>query len=95
MGDIQKALAKRVQIDPHEKLPKAYGDFVDLFEPKNAERLPEHQAEGIDHKTELIKGEKRKEPEMPWGPLYNMSAEELIVLHKTLAELCHGAQSNS
>lgn len=86
MGDIQKALTKKIQMDPREKLPQMYEEFLDLFEPKNAEKLPEHRGEGIDHKIDLIE-DGGKEPEVPWGPLYNMSAEELVVLRKTLADL--------
>ena len=28
----------------------------------------------------------RKEPEVPWGRIYNMSRDELLVLQKTLTE---------
>ncbi len=57
-----------------------------MFEPKEAEKLPPHRGEGIDHKIDLVRhGD--KEPEVPWGPLYNMTAEELVVLRKTLTDL--------
>jgi hypothetical protein len=57
-----------------------------LFEPDNAKSLPPHCGEGINHKIKLVRAN-RKEPEIPWGPLYNMSQEELVVLRKELNEL--------
>ena len=41
----------------------------------------------MDHSIKLIKQPNRKDPEVPWGPLYNMSREELIILQKELTEL--------
>jgi hypothetical protein len=46
---------------------------------KIADRLPPHRP-GIDHKIELEKGENGQEKTVPWGPLYNMSREELLLL---------------
>lgn len=86
MADIQKALTPKEPIDPHTKLPAQYRDFIDLFKPENASELPPHRGEGIDHKIELVQQD-GKEPQIPWGPLYNMTKEELIVLRKTLTEL--------
>lgn len=40
----------------------------------------------MDSKIELIKDEKGKEREIPFGPLYGMSREELLVLRKTLTD---------
>lgn len=87
MGDIQKALAPKKPIDPRTKLPSQYHDMLRLFEPKNAETLPPHRGKGIDHEIELTERDDGKEPELPWGPLYGMTKEELIVLRKTLTEL--------
>ncbi|QSS72061.1 hypothetical protein I7I50_03115 [Histoplasma capsulatum G186AR] len=44
---------------------------------------PPHRGRGIDHTIELIK-EDGKDPQPPWGPLYSMSRDELLVLRKTL-----------
>ncbi|MDI6015458.1 reverse transcriptase domain-containing protein [Escherichia coli] len=41
----------------------------------------------MDHHIELEKDEKGQTPKVPWGPLYNMSRDELLVLRKTLTEL--------
>ncbi len=52
---------------------------------KAADRLPPHRP-GIDHKIEFEKDENGQEKKAPWGPLYNMSREELLLLRKTLTE---------
>ena len=54
---------------------------------KIADKLPRLRGPDIDHKIELVKGDDGKAQEAPWGPLYNMSREELMVLRKTLTEL--------
>ncbi|CBF80845.1 hypothetical protein AN5095.2 [Aspergillus nidulans FGSC A4] len=87
LADIQKALAPKRHIDPCTKLPRQYWKYLRLFEQDKAEELPPHRGDGIDHKIELIWEESGKDPEVPWGPLYNMTQEELIVLWKTLSEL--------
>ncbi|KAF7174555.1 hypothetical protein CNMCM6106_009110 [Aspergillus hiratsukae] len=47
--------------------------------------LPPHRP-GIDHAIELEKDEQGREKAVPWGPLYNMTKEELLVLRKTLTD---------
>lgn len=86
MADIEKALKTKKPKDLKVELPTEYHEFLPLFDPDEATKLPPHRGEGIDHKIELIR-ENGKEPIVPWGPLYNMSNEELLVLRKTLNEL--------
>lgn len=86
MADIQKALEVKKKADPRTVVPKQYHHYLDLFEPRKAEELPPHRGKQIDHTIELVQKD-GKEPEVPWGPLYNMTAEELIVLRKTLTDL--------
>ena len=86
MADIEKALAPKSKSDPREKLPKHYYDFLDVFDYTEAEKLPPRRGKGVDHQIELLE-ENGKTPEVPWGPLYKMSREELLVLRKTLTEL--------
>jgi transposase InsO family protein len=86
MADIEKALSPRKPIDPRTKLPAQYQEFISLFSPEEAGKLPPYRGEGIDHKIELMEQD-GKEPQVPWGPLYKMSTEELLVLRKTLTEL--------
>jgi hypothetical protein len=84
MADIKKALQVKVHTDPWKKLPAHYHDYLLTFDQQEAETLPPLRGSGIDHAIELEKGPDRREPELPWGPLYNMSRDELLVLRKTL-----------
>jgi transposase InsO family protein len=86
MADIEKALRPKVKTDPLTKLPVWLKDLVDAWLPSPEGELAPHRP-GVDHKIELIKDADGKKPEVPWGPLYNMSREELLVLRKTLTEL--------
>ncbi|RAL62894.1 hypothetical protein DID88_004735 [Monilinia fructigena] len=87
LKDIAKALAKtkKEKTDPRTKLPTTYWKFLKAFSPTDADKVPPLRGEGIDHKIELI-SENGKESTVPWGPLYNMSYDELLVLRKTLTE---------
>jgi hypothetical protein len=84
LADINKALAVKTRTDPAKVLPKQYSDFLQLFDYTEAEKLPPHRGEA-DHHIELEKVD-GKEPEVPWGRMYNMSRDELLVLRKTLTE---------
>ncbi len=42
---------------------------------------------GVDHKIVLKKDKEGNEAAPPWGPLYGMNREELLLLRKTLTEL--------
>ena len=86
LADIEKALAPKKKTDAREKLPKHYHEYLSVFDRGQADRLPPHRP-GSDHKIILEKDANGKEKEPPWGPLYGMSREELIVLRRTLTEL--------
>jgi hypothetical protein len=86
LADIEKALAPKKHSDPREKLPIHYHDFLPLFSRAQADQLPPHRP-GIDHEILLEKDTNGQDKTPPWGPLYSMSREELIVLRKTLTEL--------
>lgn len=64
MADIEKSLAPKIRIHPKEKLPPEYHDFLDVFSPKEADKLPRHR--GYDHKIRLKEG-----TEPRFGPLYD------------------------
>ena len=66
-------------IDPREKLPKEYHEFLSVFSRQEADKLPPHRL--YDHKIQLKEGS-----EPSFGPLYDMSREELQVLRKELDE---------
>jgi hypothetical protein len=84
MVDIKKALQVKVHTDPRKKLLAHYHDHLLTFDRQEAEILLPLRGPGIDHAIELEKGPDGREPEIPWGPLYNMSRDELLVLRKTL-----------
>ena len=85
LADINKALASKVKIDPCTKLPEHFHEFLDVFSHTDADKLPPLRGTGIDHGISLEK-EEGCTPKVPWGPLYNMSHDELLVLYKTLTE---------
>ena len=87
LQDIDKALAPKKTIDPRTKLPRHYQEFLPLFSTKESDKLPPLRGKGVDHSIELEKDERGVEKTIPWGPLYNMSRDELLVLRKTLTEL--------
>ena len=87
MKDIEKALRPKVPTDPRTKLPPQYHEFLPVFDRSEADKQPPHRGPDIDHKIELNKNADGTTPEPPWGPLYNMSRDELLVLRKTLTEL--------
>jgi len=80
MADITKALAVKKHTDPKTKLPAVYHPWLDAFDRKKADVLPPFRGPGIDHAIELEKDADGNESQAPWGPLYGMSREELLVL---------------
>ena len=86
LADIKKALKPKKRSDPKEKLPLYYYKFLDAFNRQRADQLPPH-CPGVNHTIEILKDKHSWERELPWGPLYSISQEELIALHKTLTEL--------
>jgi hypothetical protein len=84
--DIEKALRTKVRTDHRKALPNHFGKWTPLFDPVRAEQLPPLRGPSIDHAIHLEQ-ENGKDKEVPWGPLYNMSRDELLVLRKTLTEL--------
>ncbi|KAJ6437064.1 hypothetical protein O9K51_10361 [Purpureocillium lavendulum] len=86
LADIEKALAPKKRSDARDRLPTHYHEYLSVFDRAQADRLPPHRP-GSDHKILLEKDGNGKEEEPPWGPLYGMSREELIVLRRTLTEL--------
>jgi hypothetical protein len=79
LEDIQLALQSKAEPDPRSLLPDWLQKFAEVFDRKEADKLPPHR--DCDHKIEL-----KPDTTPPWGPLYNMSAEELKVLRKWLTE---------
>lgn len=78
LRDIEKALKKKSITNPCTILPERYHDWLDVFDRTEAEKLPPNRP-GIDTSIEIEEGKT-----VPWGPLYSMSENELLVLRKTL-----------
>ena len=93
IADINKALEKldKLREKPtltsiHRMLPQQLYGFEDLFLDDNSDELPPHRP-GHDMSINLELDENKSEKQPPYGPLYEMSREELLVLRKTLADL--------
>jgi transposase InsO family protein/predicted aspartyl protease len=87
LNDIEKALAPKEKVDVTSLLPKAHQNMAWIFDPNTAAKMPPLRGPGVDHRIELEKDQDGKEKEPPWGPLYNMSKGELLVLRKELTSL--------
>jgi transposase InsO family protein len=89
LEDIDKALTPKPHLTIEEikqRLPPRYHDFIDVFNQEEADKLPPHRP-GIDHEIPIEKDQNGNERPLPWGALYGMSREQLLVLRKTLSEL--------
>lgn len=89
LEDIRKALREKAKLTKEElklRLPDEVQDFAKLFEEDIGSSLPPHRG-ASDVAVSLEKNEDGREKDVPWGPLYGMSREELLVLRKTLTDL--------
>jgi hypothetical protein len=86
IADIEKALKPRQRTDLKTKLPPQYHQWLKAFNYFLAEKLPPHR-KGVDLHIKIEKDHDGNEKTVPWGPLYGMGREELLVLRKTLTEL--------
>ena len=91
LKDIKNTLSKlNLKLDPSDrsweaKVPKWINPENQITFDKNAlytQRLPPHRP-NVDHHIELT----TTDDKVPWGPLYNMSRDELLVLRATLIDL--------
>lgn len=83
MADIQKALRKKESLDPRTALPDYLKSEYRTFMKEEADKLAPLRGPTIDHAIELVEAD-GKPATVPWGPLYNMSREELLVLRQQL-----------
>ncbi len=86
MTDIEKALTSQKKTDLRTILSDHYHEFLDVFNHTMTEKLLPLRREGTDYQIELEEVNE-KESKVPWGSLYNMMREKLLMLHKTLTEL--------
>jgi hypothetical protein len=68
-------------------LPIAYYEFLPLFSKKESNKLPLFREKGIDYSIELKLDEYGKEKIIPWGLLYSISKDELLIFRKILTKL--------
>lgn len=90
LADIRKAIERLdniIAVDPADYVPREIlKEFPDLFAPEKSMQLPPHRP-GVDHAINLLRDSMGQEADLPFGPLYGMSREELLVLRKTLNDL--------
>ena len=89
MADINKALevkTKQSDSDILARLPQSLKHQLPLFRDDDGKSLSPNRP-GVDTAINLERDEQGREKEVPWGPLYGMSRDELLVLRKTLTEL--------
>ena len=95
LSEINKALQPKPKLSKQkieEELPPELVSFWHLFldgEDLGQSELPPHRP-GLDHAIELQKDEQGREKPVPWGPLYGMSREELLVLLEKGSHIPHG-----
>src|SRR5438046_4671780 len=80
MEDIKKALKPKTYVDPQFFIPEELHDIIDTFEKQHADKLAPH------HKNHDFKIELKSEKTPSFGPLYEMSRDELMVLQQYLDE---------
>ena len=94
IADVNKAFDKLAQSkqpkslqELQEELPHQLHDVASAFlDDAQGLNLPPH-CSGLDMSIKLETGEDGRELQPPYGPLYDMSQEELLVLRATLADL--------
>ena len=85
--NINKALYVKTYIDLKKKLSSHFYAYLSIFDRKVSKTLSPLRELRVDYRIELKKDKESQEPEVPWGSLYNMSWDELLILRKTLSEL--------
>lgn len=84
INDIDLALLKlskqehRSEDELRKLVPEQFHDLIDLWRLDQASKLPPNRP-GVDHRIEIKVDSKGKKMNIPFGPLYNMSREELLV----------------
>ena len=89
LKNITKTLHPKVIKTPMEiqkLLPAQYYNNLPLLKGDMAAELPPHRP-GINHIFTLEKGKNGQKRNPPWGPLYKITRNKLLILQKTLNEL--------
>ena len=83
MADIDKILKIKPKVNAKTIVPEHCWDYLNVFDEKKTNQLLPIRGFGINHQIELLE-EGKKKPTVPWGPLYNISKDELLILRKTV-----------
>jgi len=86
MINIEKALTSQKKTDLRTILSDHYHEFLNVFDCTMTEKLSFLREKGTDYQIKLKKINE-KELKVFWDPLYNITREKLLMLHKTLTEL--------
>src|SRR5438045_9561179 len=78
MKDIKKTLKPKTYVDPRLFIPEELHDIINTFEKQHADKLALHR-ENHDFKIEL-----KPEKTPSFGPLYEISHNELMILQQYL-----------
>ena len=84
LADIQKVLTRKEYRDPVQYAPDWLMPVINAFNRQDAKTLPLHR-KGIDHEINFVEG--KTNDDVPAMLLYQMSNDQLLVLHKNLTEL--------
>lgn len=69
-NNIKKALALKTEVNPADKLPEEYHEFLDMFSKKEANQLPPHRP--YNYKISL-----KSESLLSYQQIYGISQAEL------------------
>ncbi|KAI0997341.1 hypothetical protein K3495_g10844 [Podosphaera aphanis] len=92
MNDITRALEPKKAVSREEVrrgLPDEIKSYMELFlddDLSKGSALPSNRP-GVDTNIKLKQDDNGQDKDLPWGPLYGMSRDELLVSRKTLTEL--------
>ena len=84
LADIQKALTLKEYRDPAQYAPDWLMPIINAFNRQDAKTLSPHK-KGIDYEINFVEG--KTNDDVRAMSLYQMSKDQLLVLHKTLTEL--------
>ena len=84
LADIQKALTQKEYRDPAQYALDWLMPIINAFNRQDAKTLLLHRKR-IDHEINFVEG--KTNDDVSAMPLYQMSKDQLLILHKTLTEL--------
>jgi hypothetical protein len=86
LADINKALRPKPTVNVDELLPPQYHPWKQAFDRTLANTLAQHRP-NVDLQIPIEKDANGEEKLLPWGPMYGMNCDKLLVLRKILTDL--------